>query len=160
LGKQLEANYRLPSGKNQTVVINVPAGILNGDTIRYQGLGDDTIPQAPRGNLNVTISVLQDPKFERRGDDLYTVVHISPIDAMVGCRKTVTMITGSTLDLEIRAGVESGVEFASNGNGFPNVNNGAKGRFISVVSIKGVGVTDPDLIAQLKKINDAINKKP
>ena len=28
VGKQLEANYRLPSGRNQNVVINIPAGML------------------------------------------------------------------------------------------------------------------------------------
>ena len=68
-GKQLEANYRLPSGRNQNVVINVPAGVTHGDTIRYSGLGDDSMPGAPRGNLNVTILVQPDPNYERRGDD-------------------------------------------------------------------------------------------
>ena len=158
LGKQLEANYRLPSGRNQNVVINVPAGITHGDTIRYQGLGDDTIPNMPRGNLNVTIVVVPDAKFSRRGDDLYTTVNITPIEAMIGVRKTIKTITGSTIDLEIRAGVESGVEFASNNNGFPNVNTGVKGRFVSVINIKTPAVTNPILIADLKRLNDAINQ--
>ena len=75
-GKQFEAAYNLPSGKPQTVIINVPAGVENGSTIRYQGLGDDSIPNAPRGNLNVTIIVTPDPKFTRQGDDLYTTLDI------------------------------------------------------------------------------------
>jgi curved DNA-binding protein len=158
LGKQLEANYRLPSGRNQNVVINVPAGVTHGDTIRYQGLGDDTIPNAPRGNLNVTIVILPDQKFSRHGDDLFTTVSISPIEAMIGCRKTIKTITGSTIDLEIRAGVETGVEFASHGNGFPNVNTGVKGRFVSVINIKTPVVTNPLLIAELKRLNDAISQ--
>ena len=123
MGKQLEASFQLPSGRKQSVIINVPAGILNGDTIRYSGLGDDSIPQMPRGDLNVTIVVTPDPagKFERRGDDLYTTVEVNPIEAMIGCKKTVKMITGTTMELDIRAGVEDGVEFASNGTGFNNV---------------------------------------
>jgi DnaJ-class molecular chaperone len=158
-GKQLEANFRLPSGRNQNVVINVPAGISNGETIRYQGLGDDSHPQLPRGNLNVTIIVQPDAKFARQGDDLYTSIDITPIEAMIGCRKTVKTIIGTNLDLEIRAGVEQGVEFASNGHGFPNVNNGIKGRFVSVVNIRTPIVTDPQLVAELKRLNDAINQK-
>jgi curved DNA-binding protein len=158
LGKQLEANYRLPSGRNQNVVINVPAGVTHGDTIRYQGLGDDTVANAPRGNLNVTIVVMPDQKFSRHGNDLFTTVNISPIEAMIGCRKTIKTITGSTIDLEIRAGVETGVEFASHGNGFTNVNTGVKGRFVSVINIKTPVVTNPLLIADLKRLNDAISQ--
>jgi len=153
LGKQLEANYQLPSGRTQTVSINVPAGITNGDTIRYQGLGDDSMPGAPRGNLNVTIIVHADSRFERKGDDLYTRVEINPIEAMIGCKKTISIITGETMELDIRAGVEDGVEFASNGNGFTNVNNGRKGKFVTVVKIRTPKITNPAILEELKKIN-------
>lgn len=157
IGKQLEANYRLPSGKNQTVVINVPPGIAHGETIRYQGLGDDSFPQIQRGNLNVTIVVQPDANFSRRGDDLYTTINISPIEAMIGCRKTVITLSGQRLELDIRAGIESGAEFASNGTGFTNVNTGHKGRFVSVVNIKTPMITDPVLIAKLRELDVQIN---
>jgi curved DNA-binding protein len=159
-GKQLEANYRLPSGKNQTVVINVPAGILHGDTIKYQGLGDDSVPNIQRGDLNVTILVQPDPKFARNGDDLYTTIFINPIEAMIGCRKTIQTISGGTMDLDIRAGVEHGVEFASNGNGFTNVNTGRKGRFVTVVHIRTPAINDPAIVARLRDINADISNLP
>jgi curved DNA-binding protein len=157
LGKQLEANYRLPSGRDQNVIINVPPGVVQGDTIRYQGLGDDSINGMPRGNLNVTIMVQPDPKFSRHGDDVYTTIFISPIEAMVGCRKTIQTISGSTVDLELRAGVEHGTEFASHGQGFPNVNTGAKGRFVSVINLRTPAVTDPAVVAKLKEIDAQIS---
>ena len=158
LGKQLEANYKLPSGRNQTVVINVPPGIQHGETIRYGDLGDDSVPGAPRGNLNVTIIVLPDQNFRRQGDDLYTTININPIEAMIGCRKIVKKIDGSTLELDIRSGVESGTEFASAGNGFKNVNHGGRGRFVSVVNIKAPSIEDPTLVAKLRQLNDEISK--
>jgi len=157
-GKQLEANYKLPSGRNQTVVINVPAGIQHGETIRYGDLGDDSIPGVPRGNLNVTIIVMPDQNYRRQGDDLYTTVYINPIEAMIGCRKTVKTINGTSLDLDIRAGVESGTEFASAGNGFKNVNHGGRGRFVSVVNIKAPAIADPVLLSKLQQLNDEISK--
>jgi len=159
-GKQLEANYRLPSGRNQNVVINVPPGVTHGDTIRYSGLGDDSIPGVPRGNLNVTILVQPDPNYERRDDDLYAFVEISPIDAMIGCKKKVKTLAGATLDLDIRAGVEHGTEYAASGHGFPNVNNnGYKGRFVSVVKIKTPAVIDPVIIERLKQLDDELSKR-
>ena len=159
-GKQLEANYRLPSGQNQNVVINVPPGVTHGDTIRYSGLGDNSIPTAPRGNLNVTILVQPDPNYERRGDDLYAFVEISPIEAMIGCKKKVRTLAGVTLDLDIRAGVEHGTEYAAGGHGFPNVNNnGFKGRFVSVIKIKTPDVIDPVIIERLKQLDAEISKR-
>lgn len=158
VGKQLEANYTLPSGKAQTVVINVPAGINHGETIRYQGLGDDTIPNAPRGSLNVTIIVQPDPEFARENDDLYTTIEINPIEAMIGCKKQVKTITGNTMMLDIRSGVETGTEFASNGGGFTNIHTGRKGRFVSVIKIKVPSITKIELIEKLRNINAEINK--
>lgn len=158
-GKQLEANYRLPSGRQQTVVINLPAGINHGETIRYQGLGDDTVPQLPKGSLNVTVVVLPDPNYQRINDDLYTEIEINPIEALVGCRKTVNLITGKEMTLDIRAGVETGTEFASTGQGFPNPHNQTRGRFVSVVKIKTPIISDPTIIQKLKDINDEINSR-
>jgi len=158
-GKQVEANYRLPSGKNQNVVINIPPGVNNGDTIRYPGLGDDSLPGAPRGNLNVTVLVQADHRYERRGDDIYHAVEITPIEAMVGCKKQVSNLAGQMLDLEIRAGIEHETEFASGGNGFPNVNTGYRGRFVTTVKIKGTPVIDPVIVAQLKDIDAKISQR-
>jgi curved DNA-binding protein len=157
LGKQLEANYKLPSGKHQTVVINVPAGISHGETIRYQGLGDDTVPNMPRGSLNVTIVVLPDPNFRRAGDDLFTTVNINPIEAMIGCRKTVKYITGDSKEIDIRAGVETGVEYASQGFGFTNPRTGIKGRFVITVNIRTPVINNINIIQKLKDINDELN---
>jgi curved DNA-binding protein len=159
LGKQLEANYKMPSGQTQTVVINVPAGISHGETIRYNGLGDDSVPNAPRGNLNVTIIVLPDSNFRRAGDDMYTTVYITPIEAMIGCSKGVKTITGQKIDLDIRPGIEAGSEFASSGHGFPNINTGQKGRLVIVVNIKTPAITDPSLIEKLKALDVEINSR-
>jgi curved DNA-binding protein len=156
LGKQLEANYRLPSGRPQTVVINLPQGVEHGDTIRYQGLGDDSVQQAPRGNLNVTIVINPDPNFKREGNDLYTNIDITPIEAMIGCQKQVRTITGESMMIDIRPGVETGVEYAKGGGGFRNVHNGQVGRFVSVVNIRTPAITDPVLIERLKQLNDEI----
>ena len=155
-GKQLEANFQMPSGKQQTVSISIPAGIQSGETIRYNGLGDDSIPNSPRGNLNVTVIVQPDNNYERRGDDLYTFVHITPIEAMIGCKKTVKNISGSNLDLEIRPGVESGVEYAIGMGGFNNISTGNRGRFVVGVIIKSPAVTDPELIRELKNLAEKI----
>jgi curved DNA-binding protein len=159
IGKQIEASFQLPSGRMQTVNIDLPAGIAHGNTVRYEGLGDDSIQGMPRGSLNVTIVIARDSKYERRGDDLFTNIEISPIEAMIGCRKTIRSLSGVSLDLEIRAGVETGTEFASHGNGFKNLNTQQRGRLVGVIHIVTPVVTDPVLIQQLKDLDARIIKK-
>ena len=156
-GKQLEANYQLPSGRMQTVVINVPAGVSHGETIRYPGLGDDSIPHQQRGHLNVTVVVMPDPVYQRIGDDLYTNIDINPIEAMVGCRKRIRTISGKDMEVEIRAGVEAGTEYAADGGGFTSPHTGRRGRFVSVVRIKTPHISNPDIIARLKQLNEEIS---
>jgi curved DNA-binding protein len=158
LGKSLEASYNLPSGRNQNVVINIPAGVEHGSTIRYPELGDDSHPNFPRGDLNVTIVILPDPKYARHGDDLYTNVEISAIDAMIGTKRTITSIDGKNLSFDINPGTTDGTEYASGGMGFPNVHSRIKGRLVAVIKIKTPVVTNPLLVAELRKLNDAISQ--
>ena len=150
-GKQIDATFNLPSGKSQTVNISVPAGIDNGDTIRYQGLGDDSIPNIARGNLNVTVQILPDPVFKREGNDVIATLGINPIEAMIGCVKSITTITGETISLTIRPGVETGARFANSG-GFTNLHSKQTGQFINIIKINVPAVTDPALIEQLKEL--------
>lgn len=155
-GKQMDATFTLPSGRPQTVSINVPAGIDHGDTIRYQGLGDDSIPNIARGNLNVTIHVLPNDVFRREGNDIFTTLEINPIEAMIGCNKLVKTLTGETITVKLRPGVETGTQYA-NGTGFTNLHSKQTGQFITVIKIKVPTITDPALVAQLQALNSQIN---
>lgn len=156
VGKQFEASYVLPSGKNQTVVISVPAGADHGTTIKYQGLGDDSITGLQRGDLNVTILIVPDNNYARNGQDLYTNLEINPIEAMIGARKSVKCIDGQILNIDVRAGVNDGTEYARNGMGFANPRGGPKGRFVIIIKIKTPAITNTDLIKRLEKINEEI----
>ena len=156
-GKQMEAKFTLPSGVPQTVVIDVPSGIENGNIIRYAGLGDDSIPNIPRGDLHVTIIVMPDKNFDRRGNDVYTTVEINPIEAIIGCVKTIATVSGEEMIVDIRPGVETGTEYAKSGCGFRNIHNGHNGRFVSTIKIKTPIITNVNLLNTLKQINNEIN---
>lgn len=158
VGKQFETKFTLPSGNPASVVIDIPAGIANGDTLRYQGLGDDSNKSLPRGDLNVTISVTNDEKFDRRGNDLYTTLEINPIEAIIGCTKDVKSITGEVTTITVRPGVETGVEFSKVGCGFKNIHTNQIGRFVTVIQIKTPIITDASILDRLAEVNNLINQ--
>ena len=159
-GKELEATYPLPNGKKETVVISVPPGIETGQTIQYRGLGDNSFPDLPRGNLNVTIIVALDPKFTRRGDDICTVLELDSIEAMTGCSKDVETVDGKTVQIKIRPGVEHGGEYSASGIGFKNARMRRTGNFVIIVAIRSLAITDEILKKKLLEIRDEINRIP
>ena len=83
-GKDLLASLTLPSGREQTIEVKIPAGIHEGTTLRLSGLGDDSIPNMPRGDLHLTVSVLPHAVFRREGDDLIKDIYINCVEAMLG----------------------------------------------------------------------------
>jgi len=160
LGTQIEARYNLPNGRNQTAVVDIPPGINHGQTIRFGGLGDDSFPNMPRGNLNVQILIDPDETFERINNDLWTTLKVNSLEAMIGCQREVTHIDGSKLSINIRPGVNDGTEFAASGRGFKDINTGRPGNMYIKVKIDIPAVTDPEIVKELETIYAKINKKP
>lgn len=99
--------------------ISIPAGVDDGDTVRFQGSGDAGKNGQPAGDLYLTIRVLRDRQFARRGDNIYSVHSIDPATAVLGGTLTVTTLTG-TAELKIPSGTQPGTEFRLRGYGVPN----------------------------------------
>ncbi len=152
LGTELEATYMLPSGKPQTITIKVPPGVEHGQTIRYSGMGDDSAPSLPRGDLNVTILVEPLEGYERRGDDIVMPITINAIEAMVGCSKTINTLDDNNLKIALRPGTKHGSEFLNRGLGFRNVASGFKGNLIVRVHIDIPAVLDQTIKQELENI--------
>jgi molecular chaperone DnaJ len=99
--------------------ISIPAGISDGDTVRFPGLGDAGKNGLPAGDLYLTIGVLSDKKFRRRGDSIYSKEEINPSTAVLGGTITAETLNG-TAELKIPAGTQPGTEFRLRGYGIPD----------------------------------------
>lgn len=157
-GTQIEARYSTPSGKKQTVVVDIPAGIMNGQTVRYGHLGDDTHPNLPRGNLNVQVMIDPDPVFERINNDLHTTLSLNLYEAMAGCQKEITHLDGVKIPITIRPGVCNGTEFCANGRGFKDMNTGRPGNLFIRLDVPMPAITDPILLDELRTFYDKVSK--
>jgi len=157
-GKDLEATYTLPSGRKETVVINIPPGVKDGETISFRGMGDDTYPQVIRGNLNVTVLVASDLNFIRRGDDITTIIEIDAIEAMIGCHKPIETIDGNLMHIKLKSGVNGGTEYAIPNIGFRNIRTGHIGNFVVIVHVRIPEIKNKDIIKKLEEIKNELNK--
>jgi curved DNA-binding protein len=135
-GKELVATITLPSGKDQVITVKIPAGVNDGTTLRLQGLGDDTYPNLPRGDVHLSITVLPDSRFERHGDDLIKELEINALDAILGTETTIETIDHKTLSINIKPGTQPGTTLGAPGYGMPNMHdNRFKGRLLLKIKV-------------------------
>lgn len=151
-GTELEASYQLPSGKRQSVLIKIPAGMNHGQTIRYGGMGDDSVAGLPRGDLMVTVLVESMDGYDRVGNNLIALLKINPLEAMIGCAKNVSTLDDRIVKINVRPGVQHGTEFLTRGLGFKDVNSGYQGDLIVHVIIDIPTVTDPELKTKIETL--------
>lgn len=72
----------------------IPAGIVDGETLMVSGKGNKLNDKI--GNLYITVSVKPSKFFERHDFDLYTIVYIDPITAIIGGKINVATPHGIT----------------------------------------------------------------
>ena len=135
-GKDLIATLGLPSGRDQMIEVKIPAGIVDGTTLRLASMGDDSVPNTPRGDIHLTVNIQPHQHFQRQGDDLICIVDVSCVDAMLGKNIFVDTIDGKTLETTIQPGTQHGQMLAANGYGMPKMSdNRYKGRLIINVNV-------------------------
>jgi molecular chaperone DnaJ len=103
----------------KTLAVKIPAGIEDGGKIRLAGQGMPGPPGAPgirNGDLIITVRVMPDQQFERKGNDIYTSATISFKDAILGCKAQVKTLT-KTIALTVPPGTQPGTKLRLKGQG-------------------------------------------
>lgn len=155
-GKEILANVHLPTGREQQINVRIPAGIRNGTTLRLAGLGDDSIPNSPRGDIHLTVQVSPHAIFKRENDDLLMDIRIDAIDAMLGSLQDIKTIDGKTLELTIKPGTQPGTILSLSGYGMPAMQDS---RFVGRLLVT-VGINIPTMLTdnQKNKLKEIFSK--
>jgi curved DNA-binding protein len=98
----------------------IPAGAATGTKVRMANAIHLTGDQ--KADLYLVIEVTPDPRFERKGDDLYTDVPIDLYTAVLGGEATVPTPAGD-VKLTIPAGTQPEQVFRLSGRGMPHIKN-------------------------------------
>jgi molecular chaperone DnaJ len=124
-----------------TFTVEVPAGVEDGSTLRLAERGAAGLRGGPSGSLFVHLAVASDPRFERRGDDLHTLLTISFAQAALG-----TEVDVASLDAEhhyaVSPGTQTGHVERIRGAGVPHLRGRGRGDlFVHVVVETPSGLT-------------------
>ncbi len=139
-----------------TLTVDVPAGVEDGTTLRLTGRGAAGPRGGPAGSLYVHLRVTPDPRFERNGDDLHTMVHIGIAQAAIGTNLSVETLD-STEEVAIEPGTQSGTVIRRKGLGVPHLRGRGRGDLFVHVQIEtptDLTEREMELLAELAAIRN------
>jgi DnaJ-class molecular chaperone len=123
-------------GHTRTVDVRIPAGVGDGSRVRIAGEGEVGSGGAKAGDLYLRIRLAAHPKFERKGKDLYTKVHVPLTTAVLGGEADVPTLGGRTLRLKVPAATQNGQTFRLKGHGMPATNRPEPGDLYATVDVQ------------------------
>ena len=107
----LEANSRIP--------YSIPKGARTGTKIRMKGVAPN------KGDLYLKVKIAEDPRFERKGDDLYADTSVDLYKAVLGGEVRVPTLNGDVM-LNIPPGTQPGQHVRLKGKGMPTLKDKSK----------------------------------
>jgi curved DNA-binding protein len=114
---EIDADGRLVS-KDRVLKVQVPKGILPGQSIRLTGQGASAPGEGTPGDLFIEVEFQPHPLYRIDGRDLYLDLPVAPWEAALGAAVKTPTPTG-TVDLKIPAASHAGSKLRLKGRGIP-----------------------------------------
>jgi len=143
----------------ETVSIDIPAGVQEGMQMNVSGRGNAGERGGPPGDLIVLIEEEAHKELHRDGLNVAYDLHITFSEAVFGTQVEVPTIDGKA-KIKIPAGTQSGKILRLKGKGFPAVNSYQKGDQLIHINIWTPQHISSEEKAMLEKLGASPNFKP
>lgn len=141
------------NGKN--IRLTIPAGVENGQTIKISGHGGPGAQGGPKGDLLITFKILNNSKFKREKENLYSNVDLDFYTAILGGEITVDTFDGK-VKLNIKPETQNNTRIKLKGKGFPKYKQeGQFGDLFITYNIKvptNLSTKEKELYTELQKL--------
>jgi len=120
--------------QEDTVSIQIPAGVEDGMQLKVGGKGNDAPGNGVPGDLIVAIETLEHETLKREGDNLHYDLYISLSDAVLGTSKDIDTVSGKAR-IKLEAGLQSGKILRLRGKGIKSINGYGAGDLLVHVNV-------------------------
>ena len=115
----VERHLRLNiDNEERELKVRIPAGVATGKRLKFRGKGHKGA--AGNGDLTLVATVQDDPRFERKDDDLHTVALVRPSVLLLGGSVEVDTLEGKK-SIKIAAGTSSAALVRIRNHGAPTL---------------------------------------
>lgn len=130
--------------KTRTVDLQVPKGVLPGQTLRLKGQGTDG------GDLFIEVAIKPHPIYQITGHDLYVTLPITPWEAALGGKVRMPTPTGP-VDLNIPENARQDQKLRLRGRGLPAAKKGDLYAVLQIVNPPKLNPEARDLYRELAR---------
>jgi curved DNA-binding protein len=121
-------------GVSKDLMVDIPAGVRQGQRIRLRGKGGKGWHGGPPGDYYLKVALAPDPVFTPLGHDLVFQLDLAPWEAVLGAQVQVPTLLEPVL-LTVPAGSQAGHKLRLKGHGLPGP-KGLRGDMLAVIQIK------------------------
>lgn len=121
-------------GKNEELMVKIPAGIDSGGRLRMAGKGGNGLGGGNAGDLYLNITMRPDPQFMRESNDIIVQQHIRYSLVCLGGNLEIATLDGIKR-IKIPAGIQTGTKIRLKGLGFPLMGKSGRGDFYVQVQV-------------------------
>ena len=140
------AKKRVVMADGRTLDIAIPAGLIDGQTLRLRGQGQPGAGGGETGDVLVVIHVKPHPVFRRDGASIRSTLPVTLGEALAGTKLAVDTVSGP-VTLVVPKGSTSGTTLRLKGRGVPSP-GGAGDHYIEIKVVLPP-VPDDDLVAAI-----------
>ena len=166
-GRKIEHPCETCTGAGRTLEersleVNVPAGIHDGQRIRLSGEGHAGALGGRAGDLYVAVRVRPDERFVREGNDMFSQVDLTIVQAALGATVPVETLDGA-VELEFEPGVQPGQVRTLRGQGMPVLQGFGRGdhRVLVNVSVpRRLSDEQRKLLEEFERLSDDETYRP
>jgi len=121
--------------EEETVSINIPAGVTEGVQLKVGGKGNEAPGKnSIAGDLLVLIEEVPHEFLKREGTNIHFDLYVNFSEAVLGTSKEVETVTGK-VKIKIEAGTQSGKILRLKGKGLPSIERYGTGDFLIHINV-------------------------
>lgn len=143
----------------ETITINVPAGVSEGMQLSMSGKGNAAPRGGQPGDLIILIEEIPHETLKRDGNNVIYDLHVNFVDAAIGTSVEVPTIDGKA-KIKIEPGTQGGKILRLKGKGVPEVNSYHRGDQLIHVNIWTPKALSREEREMLEKLQGSPNFKP
>jgi molecular chaperone DnaJ len=135
---------------DKSYTVDVPAGVVDGSTLRLTRRGAAGPRGGAAGDLYVHLRVQAHDRYRRIEDDLVTEIPISIAQATLGTRVALPTLDGDE-EIQVQPGTQPGAEFVLRGRGVPRLHGRGRGDLRAIVRVEvptKLSASEADLLRQ------------
>ena len=134
LREAYSGSQRLIDVGNETIKISIKPGVRSGQTLRVKGKGGHGMNGGENGDLLMKINILQDPVYQRDGDDLIRTVNIDVYTAILGGKIEIDTLKGN-VSVPIKPQTQNNSMLRLKGLGMPHYGKEGAGALLLKIQI-------------------------